>query len=1078
MIEQEKSGLTQSHYDGARDPSNPSEWKIVAHRYNLKFTREGQRFSNGNQTNAFDATYHNGKVIWLHQTEVYIQTGLDQNSRVSTDLPAENVAEQPGLIVDSGNVYIYILTGSSLNRYTLTINGDNTATFSSPEIVTNSVANIKFIAPVSANKVHCLYYNPSTLLYRLSYFEYSTSWQEELSQIHWQHPVQTFDAVSSPSGFDSIVMATQMPGLVKTTVVSGTVVRQYEPSGGVVVFKQENADWSDHFEIDVLDNISNWKKRSSVKITYLNDRLIITAWSLNGSRLFPIAVHRMYTSKDGIHWSNGSVMTIPSRDLQAGICLDADGDYVYGMGSHSLYRSLSTDAIGYSSPAVQEDISNYVLEYQYSQGEVSSASITLDNSTSYFYEHPIFNRNNVIMLEHYSGRWFDGAPRLIRIGITEVDTIEEDFNPTSKTIKVTSRDRFMWMTDYTQSEDGRYWESQVVSADTYDDDTQTGYGGLSHTATQSGTWQTENGSLYLKTANQEGISFSTHQTYLWNGSYQIQFTLSRLQNDEFAGIIIRAVDRNNCLMAVYNQSLDVVQLIERNNGVDTVQATSGNLTWDNTLGPHKLMVRMHYARIEVFAAAIGSIWSRIIDWYQPGMPVGQSDAFLDRGYAGQIAKGYAPQTVYQASDFELGDIIIPDLNFDWDLGITEPTVELPYDPGINIGSNTYDVFAIDSFRFVYTTNNFQDAEPAWQSDLLWNFASIPQGYDYGYIRQVVYDNKASVPSCYIRSDSGVVYLYDIFNRDTGPTISQLFTYSPAAYDPNSAARFARTFTLGLNDWMAITWRTSTGDYFAYSVDGTTWSTPTQVHNVAPSNWFGNYAATLHLDYYVPGKAYVSVPLQENNQAYAVKVTTDYGATWNFWDPYSFDGPNGENTGGYVHFNAAPTPMFFPYLTSNQYFFGEWFSNGYPFGAQGRRTGLYTKGQEPTWMDMYTPDFYTYGLTDYNDSVASKQSNPNHIIAIGWDQRAWNDPDWEIMRSFDKGATWELTSMKETTTGLENLSPKNIYANEQYIIVVGSNGKFALSSDFGTTHRVVSVLTNLTALSGSHGAGNMIGLIGG
>lgn len=85
------------------------------------------------------------------------------------------------------------------------------------------------------------------------------------------------------------------------------------------------------------------------------------------------------------------------------------------------------------------------------------------------------------------------------------------------------------MKDKVQSEQSRFQSAQIVGSDNYEDRTGTSYGGLQHTSPIMGAFKTQDNTLLLTANNEEGISFSTFDTAMWNGMTSGGYPVSQRQ---------------------------------------------------------------------------------------------------------------------------------------------------------------------------------------------------------------------------------------------------------------------------------------------------------------------------------------------------------------------------------------------------------------------------------------------------------------------------------------------------------------------------------------------------------------------
>lgn len=653
------------------------DWSVIAHRLNLDFVlrNTGDTQLDFAEWDAiaipdFDcvAVYY-ANVIKFHPT---VDGGTVPNN---ISVPTTTSVANPSLFYDESTSKLYLFrdsAGLTVNRreYTVTL-GDSTFVeeVALPDPTgTNEV--ISAYSAVSDDRIHYAIFNVVTKLTNLRVSDLSDVTN---SDIWYQYPIQSFEACEYNNS-DVIVVATQTPGMVSTKAELDQTYRYIEHSGGVLSWVYSNGQWSNHYEVDVVDNISETMIRRNVRLSVTHDRLTLTCFAATGELPYAISSYRHYHSKDGKHWSIGRILSLDEPPTYSGLKIVAVDDIAFALDAVSIYVSDCTMELGYSSPNVQLDISDDIASYSYSQNNASSASITIENQDGAYDGHELININNQILLYHYAGYWVDEELLMVLIGITEVDTLEFVYEADSQVINVVSRDFLAWMTDKYTSENSEYWEGQLVGADDYKDNTTTRYGGLRHSATQAGTWHTAENKLELRSNNKEGISFNTHNPYIWNGSYQSEFELSALSGTEYAGLVFRALDKDNLWHATYFQSTDTIQLRQRKGGTDTLKASSPTLSWNADTNVHYLRVVFYYAHITVYYSGDGITWTEAIDYYANGIhdieTVG--NLLLDKGYVGQIASGYDPQAEWSTPEFNSPDFDFSPFDFNLPISLPMP----------------------------------------------------------------------------------------------------------------------------------------------------------------------------------------------------------------------------------------------------------------------------------------------------------------------------------------------------------------------------------------------------------------------
>lgn len=693
-ITQSESGLSAGVYAALSAATNGSAYKVIAHKYNLDFALGNITPSQptSNATDNYDAATVIGKGMvrivddllqWFtlpaaDATGPYSVTGVDSpfNATGATGV-APSVAD-----MENGNVGYcsFDATGIYFGQ-AANVAAATSGTLS--KVLTET--NIVHVALVPGPRIHYVVKNATKNTYQLKMIDGANSWGKVESDIHYQYPIESFDAValSSSPAEDVITMVSQVPGNVKIRWVNNEVQKTMEPAGGVMAFRYQYGTWSDHFEIEVFPNMTAHHFRRDVKTTLIDDTIFCTVFSVDGTEDYQIYSIRHYTSKDGRNWTLGDMLPMPQGFGQYGMVLARYGDYVYGVQGKNIYISDSTLYTGHSPSNLQADITDYIDDYTLDRSPNMQAAIVLNNSDGYFDNHAFINDDNVIALQHQLGYQLTaGNPAtLIDVGLTEVDVITWSTEASSRMIKLVARDRMSWLSTLRQSEEAHYSDGQLTGGDEYNDNTGTSYGGLRHSGVQSGSWSSDNDELNLKSNNREGVCFSTFGAYIWNGGHQSDFSLATSGNDEYAGLVFRAPDKDNCWFVYYNQSADKIQLIRRINAEDTVMSQTSAMSWKNTPTTRRyLRVNFRYGRIRVYSSTDGISWTEEITYIAPGQHTSGVDvAVMDKGFCGFLGKGYSPEDTWS----------IPDLNIDpiywipptWDFEIPLPA--LPgYEPGL------------------------------------------------------------------------------------------------------------------------------------------------------------------------------------------------------------------------------------------------------------------------------------------------------------------------------------------------------------------------------------------------------------
>lgn len=702
-IQFEELNLPLSEYELLQDAPQDAYpvWKVVAHQYNPKFYPQLWQ-SNFINDRRFAATYIPGidRVAMLMPDPAGENNGfglyLLDGVNFTTLEPPEEVSvndwggwffssnsERPTLYAEGNFLHIYWPDFHwGISGYTVEFDASGNVLSSnyneySVDGTLQDEPIIKHAVMVAEDRFHLILYNINKKTSQLCSLEYNAgtgTWETFHSNIHYMYPIQSFDAVAI-DGHDVITICTQTPGITSVRSVGDQVEKYIEISGGILSFIYQERSWSDHYNVDVVDNITNVRVRRDIHLTKFDDLIVATAYTTNATEDYPFSAYRIYTSKDGRHWSLGRIL--PTAGLSSpgtrGLKLVRHGDYVHAISPVMLMASSMTMMLGHSPDDMQIDLTDDIVDYSFTQERTAQCNIAIDNEDGAYNDHPIINEENTIALVHYAGYHNPdtGEDVLIQFALTEVDTLDfTDSNP-ERTLTLTARDRIAWMSDKYGSEEAYYWEGQLMGGDRYTDDTVTGYGGMRHTAVKTGTWHTKAMVLLLRNNNEEGVSFNTFSPYIWNGCYRGDVRVSEAGEAEYVGLIFRAMDKDNMWFARYNQETDRIELYERVGGTDTLHAQSDvlGIVGIAAFQFFGLQVRFYYGYIRVdYQPPNSYAWETVIEYYPEGVTAAESvSGVLDRGYVGQLGYGYSEEDEWTFPEFELPDLewTVPDWNVEF-----------------------------------------------------------------------------------------------------------------------------------------------------------------------------------------------------------------------------------------------------------------------------------------------------------------------------------------------------------------------------------------------------------------------------
>jgi hypothetical protein len=440
----------------------------------------------------------------------------------------------------------------------------------------------------------------------------------------------------------------EIPGRMKEVLDNQTLTTKHVKMGGIVCFFRRFGSMSEHIEVDIIDPLSEYRWLKNPKIHYINGQFYLTVLSSTGTAANPLVAYRVYTSKDAVHWSLGQIINVGDAQGQSSLRLIINGGYTYAVERHAIWRSQSTLFMGDSQ--VQTDITNYIDSHSLSLSTMASASIRLHDPDQLFLAHSWLNKNNVVVFDHYLGAMVNNAPVYYKAATTQVDSLEYTVELPERMLDINSRDWLSRMTDDFSSEDARILPSWYPGLDTYLDTSNSGtaYGGLSHSETKSGEWETTSGYLILysrEQAVQDGMIFSTFHDDLWNGMIQTKLLMSGSMAS-YGGVVFRGKKKTDAYIFSYDKTTDKVRFWVHGT-VDTVFFQSAALGYGGLLGVGAgiwLRAYFRYGTIYLYTSTNGSTWTlqythtlSIIEKHQSGAPYMYPLSDYDppeRGYCG------------------------------------------------------------------------------------------------------------------------------------------------------------------------------------------------------------------------------------------------------------------------------------------------------------------------------------------------------------------------------------------------------------------------------------------------------------
>ena len=628
-------------------------FEAIAYQWNPQFSVE---IFAGSTAHDFDVIEWDGDLYRATSSGVEVYTsgawaavsGYAAASGQLTTVP-------PSLVADTAlNIFVATSTGISHRTY----NGSSWSSWS--EIATQ--ADVRFLAATSATRVHYLHYNTTTFNSQFRVLNYSGSWSLTQSDIYWGYPIQSF-AAKRVGVRDILAFVAQVPGVNKSEVVGTQVTKTVLPAGGVFVIPYQYATWGDHITIDKVDNWSATRSRSNVTMTIINGMLNLTCWSVEDAAVGL----RLYQSQDGMYWSRGELFPLPQATFWGAALIEHD-DLLFAVTDDVYFTAPITIWFGSAHTDTVQDITDLIQSWSIQRSDMQQLSMVLEFDTGQ--AGTLIYRLNTFAVRFSTGFGED----LIPIGWFEVDTIEPTNELPLRSVRMVARDRLAWLSSRSQSEQFKNWEPQAIGVDNYKDSTGTGYGGMTHTFPFVGSYKTIDDELALKTSNAEGIAASTYHYDEWNGSVASGFTLSTLDNQEYAGVVFRMQDKDNCWFWVFFQSEDEIHLIHRVAGVNTTLYATEAMGWAANLNTRYLRVDFHYSHLSLYHGNNQGEWTQVLGLVIEGQ---DTDPIIQAGYVGTMGYGFSDEDEWESTpppfpvlhiddDYDPPTFIVADFDYEED----------------------------------------------------------------------------------------------------------------------------------------------------------------------------------------------------------------------------------------------------------------------------------------------------------------------------------------------------------------------------------------------------------------------------
>lgn len=577
------NALTQDEYDALSDEYGDVTFRLLFEQYAPSFSQRAA--ASRGQDASFDAITCGDWLITAREaggklTFKRLESEDSEDKTWSKELAYGPVAGTPiSLAYSSGVVRAFYYTSGSLWYWQSVDLGINWKFYGTGIELPSTTA---FVAASSLTRVHFVYYTDDIRVgfpafgggnWRLGVAEFNGSWSVSLSEVYWPFAFESFDAVD-----DIIVAATDFSPLIGYQIIGTQLSRKVERVTGIVIIKYMGQGlWSDHYAWDVVD-IPNDLTRSQVRVTSNDSYYFLTylrsdiergargtanRHRVDELRHNAVAVCR---SGDGISWESPVTYTAATT---APTLLVTRGRHAYMLASTgAVHRSLNTAFVGDADTDVSEDLTNHADKVTSKAGQIRNSTLTLHNPADELRDtgdllsplgHAVQAR---LELGYYN--YTEDRPVRAQVLVGDVVQMGRDKSLPVDKMPIGIRDRLALM-NLIRADNAQEWQSVAMGADNYRDTTNTGYGGMRHTAVMRGAFKngTDNTDdeesdqryrLYSIAHLKESIAWQTFATNMLSGELAVCFALNEPPNDsddEYAGIVFKAIDRNNLWALVY-----------------------------------------------------------------------------------------------------------------------------------------------------------------------------------------------------------------------------------------------------------------------------------------------------------------------------------------------------------------------------------------------------------------------------------------------------------------------------------------------------------------------------------------------
>lgn len=664
MILQGESGLGAEDYAALRDATGDASLEVELQQYSLGLTLHDM--DGPSCLDTFDAIVCGDTIVRAGYTaadtltvqSLATEDGGDENWSVVANLAATGISSTlaVSLATDGVNtvrVFYYDAAAEQIEYFENAAKGvGNAATWGATALCIADTSVVA-LAATTLTRVHYLSTSGTHGNRRFWVVIFNGSWTATGSELYWQLPVDSFDAVVGPQTDDGaapvndvLAIATDFPHIIGRKIDNGELIYTITQVQGIAVFRYQNGRWSDHYGFDIVDEAPSFPSRHDLRLSSSGDLLFMTYYREDGTSAYSHTSIATSRSKDGIHWELPYLL--PDVLGDANILLKR-GNHAYLLNSWKCYRSPS---VGYTGdPQNNQDITDYVTTRTMTSGDAKRLELTLANPEQVLDALGLFNTDMSLQVKLKDGYWVGEDELLVQTMLGDVDVLGGDERLPTDQMMIEARDVLSRMT-LVRADQVNEWESQRITGDNFDQASDSVYSGMRHTAVLEGHWKTESNELYIVPKEAACLATNTGVPDAYNGSCQSGLRVAATDSDDYAGLVFRCYDKRNYMNVRYVAEEDRIVLHYVQDMVENWIVKSDAMGWTYDTW-YYLKVRFRYGYAWVYSSTDGTTWIEQISGAMPCVADGTAWSWTNfaafdipnlSGKMGYVAHGYSDET--------------------------------------------------------------------------------------------------------------------------------------------------------------------------------------------------------------------------------------------------------------------------------------------------------------------------------------------------------------------------------------------------------------------------------------------------